>query len=311
MRVVRHLRAGERPFHAPVVALGNFDGLHLGHGAIVRRTLERAAETGGTPVVFTFRPHPVAVLAPQRAPTLITSLAQRLYHLREAGLAGVVVQRFTREFAALTPRAFVQRFLLDRLGVEAVVVGYDVTFGRDRAGTPEVLQQIGVELGFEVDIVPPLVLGAHKVSSSGVRKALSEGDVALVAELLGRLHSVLGRVRVGDRRGVSIGFPTANIHPRGGMLPPDGVYAVRVEIEGEEVWRGGVANLGTNPTFGGTARRLETHLFDYSQDLYGRTIRVGFVERLRGEVKFDSVDALVAQIRVDADAARQILAAGS
>lgn len=308
MRVVRHLKAGERPFHSPVVALGNFDGLHLGHGAIVRRTLDRAADLGGPPVVFTFSPHPVAVLAPDRAPSLITSLAQRLYRLREAGLAGVVVQRFTREFASHTPREFVQRFLLDGLGAAVVVVGYNVTFGRDRVGTPDVLRSLGDELGFEVEVVAPLVLGERKVSSSQVRKAIAAGDVDVAGELLGRLHEVRGIVRAGDRRGATIGFPTANILPRGGMLPPDGVYAVRVLIDGEPT-RGGVANLGTNPTFGGVGRRLETHVFDYDGDLYGRTIRVAFVQRLRGEVKFDGVDALVAQIRADAQAARRIVAA--
>lgn len=311
MRVVRHLKAGERPFRSPVVALGNFDGVHLGHHAIVRQTRERAAELGGDPVVFTFRPHPVAVLAPERAPDLITSLAQRLFRLREAGLAGVVVQRFTRAFASHSPREFVQRFLLDGLGAQSVVVGFNVTFGKDRAGTPDVLRDLGKELGFGVDVVPPLQLGDRKVSSSQVRKAIASGDVRAAGDLLGRPHEVAGIVREGDRRGATIGFPTANILPRGGMLPPDGVYAVHVRVEGEDELRGGVANLGTNPTFGGVGRRLESHVFDYESDLYGRTIHVQFVERLRGEVKFDSVDALVAQIGADAEAARKIVTASS
>lgn len=311
MRVVRHLKTGERPFHSPVVALGNFDGVHLGHAAIVRRTLAKAAELGGDPIVFTFSPHPVSVLAPERAPSLITSLAGRLLRLREAGLAGVVVQRFTRKFAAHTPREFVQRFLLDGLGASTVVVGYNVTFGRDRAGTPDVLRSLGDELGFGVEVVSPLVLGERTVSSSQVRKAIAAGEVDVAAELLGRPHEVRGVVRVGDRRGATIGFPTANILPRGGMLPPDGVYAVRVSVDGDGELRGGVANLGTNPTFGGVGRRLETHVFDYEGDLYGRTLRVRFVQRLRGEVKFDSVDALVAQIRADADAAREIVTAST
>ncbi len=311
MRVVRHLKAGERPFNSPVVALGNFDGLHLGHGAIVRRTLDCAADLGGEPIVFTFSPHPVAVLVPERAPSLITSLAQRLFRLGEAGVSGVVVQRFTRDFASHTPREFVQRYLLDGLGAVVVVVGYNVTFGRDRAGTPDVLRELGSELGFDVEVVSPLVLGERKISSSLVRKAIAAGDVDVAGELLGRPHEVRGIVRVGDRRGATIGFPTANILPRGGMLPPDGVYAVRVQVEGQTELRGGVANLGTNPTFGGVGRRLETHLFDYAGDLYGATIRVRFAKRLRGEVKFDSVDGLVAQIRADAKAAREIVTVSS
>lgn len=309
MRVVRHVKAGERPFRSPVVALGNFDGVHLGHHAIVRKARDRAEELDGDPVVFTFTPHPVSVLAPQRAPSLITSVAQRLYRLREAGVAGVFLQRFTRNFASLSPRDFVQNFLLDGLGAQSVVVGFDVTFGRDRAGTPDVLREFGAEMGFGVDVVQPLRLGDRKVSSSQVRKAIACGDVAAAAELLGRPHEVLGLVREGDRRGATIGFPTANLFPRGGMLPPDGVYAVRVRLEGEADSRGGVANLGTNPTFGGVGRRLETHVFDYEGDLYGSRLRVQLVERLRGEIKFDSVDALVARIRADADAARKIVTA--
>jgi len=308
MRVVRHLKAGERPFRSPVVALGNFDGLHLGHGAIVGRTRDRAAALGGDSVVFTFVPHPVSVLAPERAPPLITSFAQRLFRLRERGIAGVVVPRFTRRFAALSPAEFVRRFLVEGLGAVVVVVGYNVTFGHQRAGTPEVLRSLGADLGFDVEIVPPLAVAGRKVSSSAVRRAIARGDMGLAAELLGRLHEVQGRVRVGDRRGATTGFPTANILPRGGMLPPDGVYAVRVRIAGESSWRPGVANLGTNPTFGGCARRLETYLLDYSGDLYGRSIRVGLVQRLRPEMRFESVETLIAQIRADVSAARDILA---
>ena len=173
MRVVRHLKAGERPFRSPVVALGNFDGVHEGHRAIVRRTLDRARDLGADPVVFTFNPHPVSVVAPDRAPSLITSLAERIYRLGEAGIAGVFVQRFTRAFATRTPREFVERFLLEGLGASAVVVGYNVTFGRDRAGTPEVLRELGAELGFGVEVVPPLVLGDRNVSSSQIRKAIA------------------------------------------------------------------------------------------------------------------------------------------
>lgn len=307
MRVVRHLNAGERPFRSPVVALGNFDGVHLGHRAIVRRTLDRAVALDADPVVFTFRPHPVAVLAPERAPVMITSLAQRLRRLREAGVAGVVVQRFTRAFSALEPREFVESILVDRLGAKAVVVGYNVTFGKDRAGTPAVLRALGAELGLGVDVVDPFELGERKVSSSQVRKAIAAGQVDVAGELLGRPHEVCGRVREGDRRGATIGFPTANVLPRGGMLPPDGVYAVRVVLDDDSV-HGGVANLGTNPTFGGVGRRLEAHLFDFDDDLYDRVIRIRFVRRLRGEVKFDSVDSLVEQIDADAQLARAILA---
>lgn len=307
MRVVRHLAPDRRPFRSPVLALGNFDGLHLGHQAIMQRTIERAGRLGGEPIAFTFWPHPIKVLAPGRAPAMITSLAARLAALRATGLAGVVVRHFTHRFAALTPEQFVRDVLVSGLGVAGVVVGYNVTFGHDRTGTPDVLRDLGRSYGFEVDVVPPVAIGEHTVSSSAVRRALHAGDVAHAARLLGRPHTLAGLVRHGDHRGASIGFPTANVFPRGGMLPPDGVYAVRVGIGDEVPGRPAVANLGTNPTFGAVGRRLETHLLDHDGDLYGRRIQVALVQRLRGEVRFPSVQDLVAQIRKDAAAAREVL----
>ena len=307
MRLVRHLRPSERPFGSPVVTLGNFDGFHLGHRAIIERTVERARSAASSSVVFTFTPHPIAVLKPGHAPAMITSLARRLLLLRRHGVDGVVVRRFTREFARLLPEDFVRQVLIDSLGVRAVVVGYNVNFGRDRTGTPALLAELGARLGFDVEIVPPVVRDGVQVSSSLVRKRIAEGDVEGAADLLGRPHALLGKVRVGDRRGATIGFPTANVYPRGGMLPPDGVYAVRVGLDGEAPLRPGVANLGTNPTFGVKRRRLETHLFDHHGELYGRAIEVTFQKRLRGEEKFPSLDALVRQIRTDAGIARRLL----
>ncbi|HZR79629.1 MAG TPA: bifunctional riboflavin kinase/FAD synthetase [Candidatus Binatia bacterium] len=309
MRVVRHLIPGASPFRTPVVALGNFDGFHLGHRAIVDRTIARARASAADAVVFSFWPHPVAVLAPDRAPPMITSLSRRLALLADLALEGVVVRRFTRAFSALAPDDFVRDVLVGTLGVSAVVVGYNVTFGHNRTGTPDVLRELGAALGFAVEVVPPVLVGGRQVSSSEIRRELARGDVGGAAGLLGREHFLVGQVRAGDRRGAALGFPTANVLPRGGMLPPDGVYAVRVGIDREEPRRPGVANLGSNPTFGSVPRRLETHLFDFAGDLYGRRLTVAFVDRLRGELKFPSVEALREQIRADADAARAVLAA--
>jgi riboflavin kinase / FMN adenylyltransferase len=308
MRVVRHLTAAERPFRAPVIALGNFDGCHRGHAAIVSRARVRAADVGGEAVVYTFWPHPVAVLHPQRAPAMILTLAERLGRLRDLGVAGVVLRRFTRTFASLEPERFIEDVLVGALGARVVVVGYNVNFGKERRGTPELLVEMGARLGFDVEVVPAVAEGDDTVSSSAIRRLLEAGDVAGAARLLGRAHAVKGKVWRGARRGASLGFPTANLFPRGGMLPPDGVYAVRVGLEGERVVRPAVANLGCNPTFGLLRRRLEVHVFDYDGDLYDRTLRVAFVERLRGEERFPSVDALVAQIRSDAERARHVLA---
>lgn len=309
MRIVRHSRS--RCFRSPVIALGNFDGLHGGHEAILEKTIELARRTGGQPVVFTFYPHPISVVAPDRAPPQVTSLAERLRGLRRLGAEGVVLQRFTQVFAATPPEVFLRDMLVDQLGASGIVAGYNVTFGKDRRGTPELLRKMAPELGIEVGVVEAIGVGACQVSSTAIRRALAAGDVKHAEALLGHPHRVFGRVRVGDRRGATIGFPTANILPRGGMLPPDGVYAVRVGIEGEAPLRPAVANLGTNPTFGGVGRRLEAHLLEFAGDLYGKSIVVSFVERLRGEVRFASVDALVTQIQADAAAARGLLVEAS
>ena len=309
MRILRHER--DRGFRSPVVALGNFDGLHRGHKAILARTIELAGETGGDPVVFTFYPHPISVVAPERAPGQITSLAERMRGLRSLGAAGVVLQRFTPAFAAVEAEAFLRDVIVGQLGASGIVAGFDVTFGHGRQGTPELLESLGPQLGLRVGIVSPVAGESGKVSSSAIRRALAVGDVEEAGRLLGRLHRVFGTVREGDRRGATIGFPTANILPYGGLLPPDGVYAVRVKLQGDAEALPAVANLGTNPTFGGVGRRLEVHLFDFDRDLYGSRIEVGFAHRLRGEIRFPSVEELVAQIEADAAQARALLRADS
>lgn len=295
------------PFRSPVIALGNFDGLHRGHEAILARSIELAGKTGGEPVVFTFHPHPIAVVAPERAPAQITSLAERLRGLRELGAAGVILQRFTPAFAATSPESFVRDLLVGKLRASGVVAGFNVTFGKDRRGTPAMLREMAPGLGIELGIVEAVDLSGGRVSSSEVRRALASGDVARAGQLLGRPHRVFGRVREGDRRGRTIGFPTANILPRGGLLPPDGVYAVQVSFDGSTARHDAVANLGTNPTFGGVGRRLEAHVFDLDEDLYGRRMDVFFADRLRGEIRFAGVDELVQQIEADAAAARRHL----
>jgi riboflavin kinase/FMN adenylyltransferase len=248
------------------------------------------------------------VLAPDRAPQTIQALRDRLATLRAVGVDVAVVQRFTRAFAALDPEAFVSRFLLSGLEVQHVVVGYNVTFGRDRQGTTETLRALGARFGFAVDTVGPVTVSGQAVSSSGIRRALAAGDVALAAELLGRPHRLRGRVVTGDRRGRTIGVPTANLHSRRGvLLPADGVYAVRVR--GDGLAADGVLNVGVRPTFEGARRTVEAHLLDWAGDLYGRVIEVELIARLRGERRFDGVAALKAAIAADVADARAILAA--
>mgnify|MGYP000116382786 CR=1 FL=1 len=306
MEVFRHIVTSPRRFVAPVLTLGNFDGVHRGHQAILGRVAEVAHADGGDAVALTFNPHPVAVLRPDRAPALITALRDRIGLISGTGIDVLIVQHFTAAFAALTAEEFVERFVVQRLGAKRLVVGHSVSFGHERRGDAALLTMLGERFGFAVEVVGPIRVDGHDVSSSAVRRAIAAGEIGLATTLLGRPHRLGGRVVRGKQRGKTIGFPTANVRVRAGMLPPDGVYAVRVRRAG--VWIDGVANIGTNPTFGDTGRTLEAHLFDFDADIYGARVDVAFIARLRGEEKFSSVEALVAQIQRDADQARVLLA---
>lgn len=314
MELIRHIESHPRRFVAPVVTLGNFDGVHQGHQAILQRVVAEARAHRTDAVAITFHPHPIAVLRPERAPSLLMPLREKVRWIAATGVDVVVLCHFTRAFAALEPETFVERFLVGRLGVSRLIAGHSVSFGHERRGNAALLETLGRRFGFDVEEVGPVRVDAHEVSSSLVRRVVAAGDVRLATALLGRPHALVGRVVAGRRRGVALGFPTANVHVRAGLHPPDGVYAVRVEIDGRPacaaLTRDGVANIGRNPTFGENARTLEAHLFDFDGDLYGRRCRVALVERLRGEIAFPSVEALVAQIRRDADSARAILARG-
>ena len=307
MEVFRYIATSPRRFVAPVLTLGNFDGVHRGHQAILGRVAEVARVRGGEAVALTFNPHPVAVLRPERAPALITSLRDKIRLMAAAGVDVLVVQHFTPAFAQLSAEAFIERFVVQRLRATRLVVGHSVSFGHERRGDSALLAELGKRLGFEVEVVGPIGVDGHEVSSSAVRRAIAAGDMALATKLLGRPHRLGGRVVPGRRRGATIGFPTANVRVRVGMSPPDGVYAVRVQYR--EAWLDGVANIGTNPTFGDVPRALEAHLLDFDADLYGERVSVAFIERLRSEIAFSSVEALVAQIGRDAERARAILAA--
>jgi len=306
MNVRRHLGQAHIDLGRPVVTLGNFDGVHLGHQEIVRRAVAHARACGEVPVAVTFHPHPVAVLRPERAPLLLTTLRQRVTMLAQGGIEVVFVQHFTRRYADVTAEEFVRAHLVERLRASHLVVGYRVGFGHGRSGNAELLAALGKRYGFGVEVVSPVTVSGLTVSSSAVRQAVREGNLDAAERMLGRRYSVEGRVIHGHRRGKQLGFPTANLRVRGIQLPPDGVYAIRVAV-GEESLPA-VGNLGFNPTFGDTARALEAHLFDFAGDLYGKRIEVSFVERLRGEEKFATPEALVRQIEKDVALARRVLA---
>jgi riboflavin kinase/FMN adenylyltransferase len=288
------------------LTLGNFDGVHRGHRALLEVTCELAREHAVPCAVLTFDPAPRDVLRPHNAIPRIQSLERKLVHLERAGVDGVIVQPFDLELAALPAQQFAER-LRDHLGVRAIAVGHDFRFGHKRSGGVDTLREV---LGIPVREVAALRDEEGPISSSRIREALGRGEVARAAQLLGRPHELVGQVTPGDRRGRTIGFPTANLWPQGGLVPPNGVYAVRVR--GPLGARDGVANLGTRPTFTGEGQtdpqsRLEIHLLDFEGDLYGQELIVELIDRLREEQRFPSVDALVAQIRLDVERARQVL----
>ncbi len=290
------------------VAVGNFDGVHLGHQALLRRALELARARGARAGVLTFEPHPVRVLRPQLAPPLLTLLPRKLELLAGHGLDAAVVQPFDLAYAATGAPAFVARDLLGALGVRDVVVGWDFTAGHERARV-EALRPLLQAGGAGLHVVEPVAEGGLTVSSTKVREFLLEGKVEAAALLLTRPHDLDGRVVPGAGRGRGLGFGTANLATEG-LLPGNGVYAVRARLGGAGGWIPGVCNVGVKPTVDGTGRAAaEVHLLEHDgRDLYGATLRVGFVARLRDERRFPSLDALRAQIADDAGRARALLA---
>lgn len=296
-------------FGACVVTIGNFDGVHRGHREILARALEGARAHGVELVVLTFEPHPTRILAPDRASPLLTGLDRKLELIAEAGAACTVVQVFDRRFSAQSPREFAREVLLG-LRAREVYIGANFHFGKDRAGNGAVLTALGAELGFAAVVVQPVTSGGETISSSRVRELLAAGDLDRAADLLGRRFDLDGLVVEGDRRGRLLGFPTANLRTVVEALPRDGVYAVRARVLGApgEGWMRGVMNIGVRPTFA-AGRSIEVHLLDVARELYGTTMRIECVARLRDEMRFDGVEALRAQITRDAAEARTVLEA--
>jgi riboflavin kinase/FMN adenylyltransferase len=295
-----------------VVAIGNFDGVHRGHAHIFKQARGLAAGLGGESVVLTFDPHPAKVLAPSYAPPLITPLQRKLELIAAEGVDVTVVEPFDRAFAGKSPDEFARGVLVDGLGARHVVVGYDFTFGAKRSGNVQLLAELGPKLGFGVTVVPPISVDGIVCSSTKVREFVLEGRVDGAALVLGRAPEVQGEVVHGDGRGRSIGVPTANVQPEAELLPKNGVYAGWAErLSDGRRWTAAI-NVGTNPTFvEGRNVRVEAHLLDCDEDLYGQRLRLGFVARLRDEERFPSREALVAQIRSDVEATRKRMAHGS
>jgi riboflavin kinase/FMN adenylyltransferase len=314
IRVIRHPRPESGHRRGAVLAMGNFDGLHLGHAALIGRVRDLARERDAPAAVLTFEPHPRAVLMPAAEPFRLTPFRVKEREIARLGIDYLFVQHFDMAFAAKSAEAFVEELIVEAIGVSHIVVGHDCTFGNRRRGTAELLRAAGERYGFAVTIVDPVhAEDAAVYSSTRIRELLRAGKPRAAAAQLGRWWEIDGRVLVGDRRGRTIGFPTANLSLGDYLRPAFGVYAVRVSGDGTDDPLGGrtvdgVANLGLRPTVGGQEPRLEAHLFDTDADLYGRHLRVSLVEFIRPEKKFAGLDALKAQIAKDAANARTMLA---
>jgi riboflavin kinase / FMN adenylyltransferase len=292
-------------WHNPVLALGNFDGLHRGHAKIIDRVRRRAGERGGTPAALTFDPHPPRVVRPDKAPPLLMTTAQRLEALSRAGMQGLAVVRFTADVSEWDPETFVRTILVEWLRVVEVWVGANFLFGHDRAGNYSGLRSLGARYGFRAEKIDPVRYKEFVVSSTRIRRLVLEGRVDEAGALLGHHFFLDGTVVRGAERGRQLGFPTANLETENELLPPAGVYATMAAIEG--IAFPSVTNIGMRPTFGDVTRtQIETHLLDTSRDLYGACIRLSFVQRLRDERQFPDIDALREQIDADCRAARRL-----
>lgn len=294
--------------HGSVVTVGTFDGVHLGHWELLSQVRRAAAERGLPSTLVTFDPHPLAVVRPNAAPSLLTTADEKIEILAESGIDHAVILRFDRNLAAYEPRKFVEEILIRRFGLAHLVIGHDHGFGRDRSGDVDTVRALGAEYGFSLEVVGPVADGTEPISSSRIRKALDDGDIATAATCLGRPYSLRGIVVPGDGRGRGLGFPTANIEmpERLKLLPRDGIYAVRASVPGRRLE--GVLHLGPRPTFPGTSSSVEVFLFDFDGDLYGQPIRVAFCARIRGVERFESVRALVTAMAADCAAAEAVFA---
>ena len=302
---VRYVQDSPPPgWPAPVAALGNFDGMHRGHQALLAEVCRRAAVIHGTPVAVIFDPHPAQVLRPEKAPPLLMTLDQKLEALERAGLGGVAIVRFDHDVSRLEPEAFVEQVLIKWLAVAEVWVGENFLFGRDRTGTFTLLRALGQDRGFRTEKIDPVLYKDFVASSSRVRRLLTEGRVDEAAACLGHPYVIGGIVVQGDGRGRQLGVPTANLETKNPLLPAHGIYATRAEVNG--VWHPAVTSIGVRPTIGDNKLTVETFLLDGNYELYGTRMQLAFVQWLREERKFENLEALTVQMRRDIDDARAI-----
>ncbi len=309
MDIIEDIEKIDHPYKNAVITIGNFDGVHIGHQALFHQVIEKARALQGTSVVMTFEPHPIRVLKQNNHPPLITLYEQKAELIAKAGIDILICIPFTREFASIPAKEFVEEILVKRIGMKAVIVGEDYTFGKNREGTLDLLKTYGKQIGFEVIVVKKIQASnnsADKISSTRIRELVSEGRVAESQKLLGRYYQIRGTVMTGrDRGGRLLGFPTANINLYDELSPKTGVYAITVECKGNKYK--GVANIGYSPTFDDHIFTVEAHILDFNDDIYGQKIRINFIKRLRDEKKFLNISELSNQINKDISKARNIL----
>jgi riboflavin kinase / FMN adenylyltransferase len=302
MKIFRHIEEPGLSMSGTVATMGNFDGIHLGHQTLVRTTVEESKRLGYPSTVLTFEPHPLKILAPERAPLLILSYADKTALLEAIGVDIVVAQRFDRQFASIAADDFVRRFLVDRLKVKKLWVGRDLRFGRGRKGGTDDLLRLAPGAGFEVGVVDPILIDGVRISSSRIRQLVEAGRVNDVRPMLGRYHFVSGRVVPGHRRGQTLGFPTANIATETEVVPLNGIYATLIQLKNKQ-WLS-VSSVGVNPTFGGGPRTVESFILDFEGDLYGQAVKLSFVQRIRDEKNFAMVEDLITQMHEDVKRAK-------
>ena len=306
MKIINDLSGISKPFDNAVLTIGNFDGVHLGHQALFRQVIEKAATVDGTSVVITFEPHPIRVINAGKHFPLITLYEQKVELIGTTGMDVLIRIPFTREFASIPARTFVKEILCDLIGMKAIVVGQDYSFGKDRKGNVSLLRELGKSLGFEVIVSGWIQVEGGRISSTAIRNVVRAGKVEEAKKLLGRHYQIRGTVARGrDRGGRLLGFPTANLILTDELCPKTGVYAVTVEYDHDRY--NGVANIGYSPTFKEHHFGVEVHIFDFDKSIYGQPIRLNFVQRLRGEKKFESPEALAVQIKQDVADSKKVL----
>ena len=290
------------------ITIGSFDGVHIGHRKIIDALLKRTQEKGGDPVVITFETHPRLFLNPEYALKLITTNDEKADILKSIGIKQMLMLRFSREMANLSARDFYNSLLIEKLGVKDIIIGYDHAFGKDREGGIELLKKLGAENGISIEQIEEELVDDRAVSSTWIRDELAEGNTAFANSLLGRAYSISGYVVRGEGRGKLLGYPTANVQPDNDkkIVPADGVYAVKVLVDGFSKEQSGMLNVGTNPTFDGKKRTIEANIFDFNADLYGKEITVFFHERIRAEKKFNGIEELKAQLKIDMQSVKEI-----